>query len=208
MADYGGSTTNPAYRDFTQTPRWLFNALHLEFNFILDVAALPVSALCESYLTPDEDALSVDWGDYIPADERSPWCWCNPPYSDIGPWVVKAMVEQHNGIGTVLLVPQDQSAEWYPGDNASEIRIITGYYDDSGKWKTGRISFVNAETGVEMQGNNKGSMLLVFAPGYRGPCRMQNVSKGDLIRQSEMAKRLGEGMRRLVTDHVECLRAS
>ena len=104
------------------------------------------------------------------------------------------MVEQHNGIGTVLLVPQDQSAEWYPGDNASEVRIITGYYDDSGKWKTGRISFVNAETGVEMQGNNKGSMLLVFAPGYRGPCRMQHVSKGELIRQSEMAKRLGEGM--------------
>ena len=194
MADYGGSTTNPAYRDFTQTPRWLFNALHLEFNFILDVAALPVSALCDRYLTPDIDALSVDWGDYIPADERSPWCWCNPPYSDIGPWVVKAMVEQHNGIGTVLLVPQDQSAEWYPGDNASEVRIITGYYDDSGKWKTGRISFVNAETGVEMQGNNKGSMLLVFAPSYRGPCRMQHVSKGELIRQSEMAKRLGEGM--------------
>ena len=40
--------------------------------------------------------------------------------------------------------------------------------------------------------NNKGSMLLVFAPSYRGPCRMQHVSKGELIRQSEMAKRLGE----------------
>lgn len=188
MADYGGSTTNPAYRDFTQTPRWLFNALHLEFNFILDVAALPVSALCDRFLTPDDDALTVDWGDHIEAEKGSPWCWCNPPYSNIEPWVIKAINEQCNGIGTVMLVPQDQSAEWYPGDAATEVRLITGYYDDGGKWHSGRISFVNAETGVEMKGNNKGSMLLIFAPGYFGPCRVQHVSKGELLRKATKHK--------------------
>ena len=181
MADYGGSTTNPAYRDFTQTPRWLFNALHLEFNFILDVAALPVSALCDRYLTPDEDALSVDWGDYIPADERSPWCWCNPPYSDIGPWVEKAIEQQGRGIGTVMLVPQDTSTEWYPGMRASEVRHITGYHDANGKWRNGRVSFINKATGQEMKGNPKGSMLLIFAPNWRGECRIRDVSKLTLL---------------------------
>lgn len=190
MADYGGSTTNPDYRDMTQTPRWLFDALNRDFCFALDVAALPKSALCARYLTPEIDALAVDWADFLPANKRAAWCWCNPPYSDIGPWVLKAMVEQHHGIGTVMLVPQDQSAEWYPGDNASEVRIITGYYDEDGKWKTGRIAFVNAETGQEMQGNNKGSMLLVFAPGYQGPCRISHVSKGELIRQGQSVAKM------------------
>ncbi len=91
MADYRGSTTPAATRDMTQTPLYLFRALDLEFNFALDAAALPETALCQKYLTPDIDALSVDWGDFISPSVRSPWVWLNPPYSDIGPWVEKAI---------------------------------------------------------------------------------------------------------------------
>ena len=47
MADYRGSTTQTDTRDMTQTPLWLFRALDLEFNFSLDAAALPETALCE-----------------------------------------------------------------------------------------------------------------------------------------------------------------
>ena len=65
MADYRGSTTQTDTRDMTQTPLWLFRALDLEFNFSLDAAALPETALCQKYLTPDIDALNVDWGDFI-----------------------------------------------------------------------------------------------------------------------------------------------
>ncbi len=111
MADYRGSTTQTNTRDMTQTPRYLFRALDLEFNFVLDAAALPETALCEKYLTPDIDALSVDWGDFISPSVRSPWAWLNPPYSDIGPWVEKAIEQQGRGIGTVMLVPQDTSTE-------------------------------------------------------------------------------------------------
>lgn len=67
MADYTGSTTNLAFRDMTQTPLWLFDALNVEFGFQLDVAALPQSALCEKFLTPVIDALTVNWGDFMPA---------------------------------------------------------------------------------------------------------------------------------------------
>lgn len=181
MADYRGSTTPEATRDMTQTPLWLFRAMDLEFNFAIDAAALPETALCEKYLTPDIDALSVDWGDFISPSARAPWAWLNPPYSDIGPWVEKAIEQQGRGIGTVMLVPQDTSTEWYPGMRASEVRHITGYHDANGKWRNGRVSFINKATGEEMKGNHKGSMLLIFAPNWRGECRIRDVSKLTLL---------------------------
>ena len=82
MADYRGSTTPEATRDMTQTPLYLFRALDLEFNFALDAAALPETALCEKYLTPDIDALSVDWGDFISPSVRAAMMKslrCKPP---------------------------------------------------------------------------------------------------------------------------------
>lgn len=181
MADYRGSTTPEATRDMTQTPLYLFRALDLEFNFALDAAALPETALCEKYLTPDIDALSVDWGDFISPSVRSPWAWLNPPYSDIGPWVEKAIEQQGHGIGTVMLVSWGTSIEWYPGMRASEVRHITGYHDANGKWRNGRVSFINKATGEEMKGNPKGSMLLIFAPNWRGECRIRDVSKLTLL---------------------------
>ncbi|HEH9410323.1 TPA: phage N-6-adenine-methyltransferase [Aeromonas salmonicida] len=181
MTDFRGSTTPPETRDMSQTPVWLFNALNREFDFALDAAALPETALCERYLTPDIDALSVQWGDFIHPGKRAPWVWLNPPYSDIGPWVEKAIDQQAKGIGTVMLVPQDTSTEWYPGMRASEVRHITGYHDANGKWRNGRVSFINKTTGEEMKGNPKGSMFLIFAPGWRGECRIRDVSKLTLL---------------------------
>ncbi|MGY3945493.1 phage N-6-adenine-methyltransferase [Aeromonas tecta] len=181
MTDYLGSTTSVEHRDCTMTPLYLFRALDREFQFILDAAALPETALCQKYLTPDIDSLSVDWGDFISPSARAPWAWLNPPYSDIGPWVAKAIEQQGKGIGTVMLVPQDTSTEWYPGERASEVRHITGYHDDNGRWRNGRVSFINKATGEEMKGNPKGSMLLIFAPGWRGEYRIRDVSKLTLL---------------------------
>jgi phage N-6-adenine-methyltransferase len=181
MADYQGSTTNPAYRDMTQTPRWLYEALNAEFNFCLDAAALPETALHSNYLTPDIDALSVSWGYYIPADVRNPFVWLNPPYSDIGPWIKKCLKEKECGIGSVVLIPEDSSANWWPGDDCSEIRRIVGYYNEKGKFCSGRIHFINAETGEEMKGNPKGSNLLIFIPGCKYHIGTKHVSKGELL---------------------------
>lgn len=186
MPDYRGSTTPEAYRDMTQTPTEIFRALDGEFHFALDAAALPETALCERFLTPDIDALSVDWGDFISPSIRAPWAWLNPPYSDIGSWVEKAIEQSKRGIGTVMLVPQDTSAEWYPAGNVSEVRHITGCHDERGKWRNGRINFVNKATGEIMKGNPKGSMLLIFAPNWRGECRIIDVSKQSLLQSGQL----------------------
>ncbi|MGL5948768.1 MAG: phage N-6-adenine-methyltransferase [Aeromonas sp.] len=182
MADFRGSTTELAFRDCSMTPRWLFRALDAEFNFCLDAAALPSSALCQRYLTPQDDALHQDWRDFIPAGELAPWAWLNPPYSRIKPWVEKAIAMRDLGIATVMLVPQDTTAKWYPTAQASEVRHITGGRNEHGHFVSGRVNFLDYSTGQEMKGNPKGSMLLIFRPRDRS-MRITDTSKLDLMRQ-------------------------
>jgi phage N-6-adenine-methyltransferase len=63
-----------------------FAPLHRRFRFTIDAAASPSNAKLERYWTVEDDALTQPW-----AGER---VWCNPPYSDIAPWVRKASVER------------------------------------------------------------------------------------------------------------------
>lgn len=68
------------------TPPELFGPLAERFGgFTLDVAAAPHNAKCERFFTIEDDGLAQSW-----AGER---VWCNPPYSDIRPWVEKAWAE-------------------------------------------------------------------------------------------------------------------
>lgn len=83
MTDFGGSKTPKNERDYWQTPIEIFNALDREFGFWLDAAASESNALCAHYLTEMDDSLNSEWTSYGAI-------WCNPPYSDIGPWVEKA----------------------------------------------------------------------------------------------------------------------
>jgi phage N-6-adenine-methyltransferase len=69
----------------------VFGPLHERFGFTVDVAAAPHNAKCERFYSIEQDGLAQDW-----AGER---VWCNPPYSDIAPWVVKA-----NGSSAALVV--------------------------------------------------------------------------------------------------------
>ncbi|HFT1678526.1 TPA: DNA N-6-adenine-methyltransferase, partial [Providencia stuartii] len=66
----------------------------------------------------------------------------------------------------VMLVPADTSVGWYESalETVDEVRQITG----------GRISFINAETKKSVNGNNKGSMLLIWRP-YITPRRIINT---------------------------------
>jgi len=55
-----------------ETPWGLFNALDAEFNFTVDVCAEEHNAKLAHFFSPEDDGLSVDWGNHI--------CWMNPPY--------------------------------------------------------------------------------------------------------------------------------
>ncbi|MEQ2025369.1 phage N-6-adenine-methyltransferase [Xenorhabdus szentirmaii] len=167
MSDFGGSNTPKEFRDLWQTPQPLFEALDLEFGFYLDAAAADSNALCTHYLTERDNALECDWVSYSSI-------WCNPPYSDIGPWVNKAAIECRKQCQTiVMLVPSDTSVGWFKLalETVDEVRLITG----------GRISFINAETQKPVNGNNKGSLLLIWRPFITPRATITTVERDYLL---------------------------
>jgi phage N-6-adenine-methyltransferase len=146
----GKNTENKSFtaaeiKDLWQTPVEIFNQLNKEFNFDCDVAASEANHLCEKYFTESDDALINSWGKVN---------WCNPPYSDITPWVREAIGEHLRcEKTTVMLVPADTSVKWFKlaYESCNEVRFISG-----------RISFINADTQKPVNGNNKGSVLFIW----------------------------------------------
>jgi phage N-6-adenine-methyltransferase len=59
-----------------------FMELDARFHFTLDVAASEHNAKCSFFYDQEADGLASSW-----SGER---VWCNPPYSNIRPWVAKA----------------------------------------------------------------------------------------------------------------------
>jgi len=167
MSGFHGSTTPVEIRNFWRTPDWLHNPLDLEFDFGVDVAASADNTrVKDAFITKEMNALSDDiqWIDYVHPDKPAT-AWCNPPYDDIYPWMVKAEYEaRFNKLTTVLLVPNTPDAAWWPR-GASEIRFLTGFHRPGNLRNiSGRVCFVRADTGEVQRGQNKGSVLIIFAP--------------------------------------------
>lgn len=143
---YNGSNTPQAIRDLWRTPQAIFDYYDRRFNFSRDVAASKDNALCESFFTQEYNALDHIWG-------RTNWC--NPPFSDVTPWIKKAIEEASHLRITVMLLPADSSVKWFKlaFDNCTECHLISG-----------RLAFINEETGRPVSGNNKGSVVFVFDP--------------------------------------------
>ncbi|MDF7681890.1 phage N-6-adenine-methyltransferase [Enterobacteriaceae bacterium ESL0689] len=167
---FGGSNTPTPLRNLWQTPLEIFAALNAEFIFQLDAAAAVDNALCHKFITAEQNTLITPWSDYL----ETGYVWLNPPYSNIAPFIRKAAEENKNHqIGTVALLPADTSVGWFREaiQTASEVRFITG----------GRLSFINPETGKPVNGNNKGSLLVIWHPYPRTHCRFTTVERDELM---------------------------
>ena len=108
--------------DLWETPSELFEELNKEFNFNVDVCALPQNAKCKTFYTPEDDGLSKKWVGPV---------WCKPPYGrTISEWVKKANEEQKNGNTVVMLLPARTDTKWFHeyiyNKNKVEIRFIKG----------------------------------------------------------------------------------
>jgi len=71
-------------------------------------------------------------------------------------WAGQLPLGCRKGIGTVMLVPADTSVGWFSlaRGSCTEVRFIID----------GRLSFIRADTGKPVSGNNKGSLLLIWNP--------------------------------------------
>ncbi len=157
MTDYINSDLSANDKNSWATPDWLYLALNQEFNFHLDACASESNAKNVNFITKEMNALTMEnwkdvWSGYKTLANR--FAWINPPYSRgmIDAFIKKAYEQCVNHkINSVLLVPATADAGWWP-KNATEIRFITG----------GRISFQHPITGKAINGNTKGSALIIF----------------------------------------------
>ena len=142
-----------------QTPKALFANLEREFQFTLDVCALPWNAQCKSFYTPADDGLALPWPGV---------CWCNPPFGGriIGHWVKRAYEQAQLGSTVVVLLPFNGASDvdwWHRfALRSSELRYFRG-----------RPSFVNAEG----RKTSMRTMLLVFRPYCGGPPVVSSVDR-------------------------------
>ncbi|MGQ0285833.1 phage N-6-adenine-methyltransferase [Pasteurellaceae bacterium 22721_9_1] len=154
-------------KDSYRTPRYVFNWLEHRFAwFHFDGCASKSNSLCERWIGTGsefaEDFLAENLSDKLSEhwNIKSFRIFVNPPYSNPLPFVQRAATLMREGHLVVMLLPADKSTKWYKviQDNATEVIDIIG----------GRINFLHPETGEEVKGNNKGSMVAVFDPFMQG----------------------------------------
>lgn len=122
--------------DDRQTDPEVFAGFREEFDFTIDVAALPHNTKMPRYYTPGDDGLARSW-----SGER---VWCNPPYSDIRPWVEKAHREIFAGKAdrVVMLVPANRTEQAWWQDLVEGQRSKGGLF--SVQFLRGRMRFIAA----------------------------------------------------------------
>jgi len=88
------------------------------------------------------DGLNIDWKELN---------YVNPPYSDVTPWIEKALRERERGCRTIMLLKVDPSTRWYKLLIESDVHIA--YFNE-------RLKFVHQKNGEFNSSNNFCSMLV------------------------------------------------
>ena len=136
-----------------ETPKDLFDKLDAEFNFDIDVCALPSNAKCTTFFTPEQDGLKQKWKGV---------CWMNPPYGrKIGAWMRKAL---GSNTTVVCLVPARTDTKWWHdyAMKASEIRFVKG-----------RLKFGNSKNSAPFP-----SAIIVFRKDNNENIKVTSFEKG------------------------------
>lgn len=162
---WNGTTTPDSIRDLWSTPQWLFDYLDNRYGpFDIDAAASAQSAKCAVFYDESADAFAQE----PPVGSR---VFINPPFSDLAPWIeLASRWKKERKCQVTIIIPHDISTAWAASAiiNATEIINVMGGPDDKGKFRSGRIAFVNALTGKEVRNNNKGTLICHFDP--KGNC--------------------------------------
>lgn len=116
-------------------------------EFAIDLAANKDNAKAHQFYSEDDDALIQGW-------IFNEWCWCNPPYSDIEPWVTKAAIESQKGAKVAMLLPASVGSNWWA-------KYVSGYAYET--FLNGRIRFVGHKSPYP-----KDLVMLLYAPFLRG----------------------------------------
>lgn len=99
------------WRDEWGTPDSVFKPLNALFKFNLDPCGSEFSHKCDIWISKEQNGLKAHWR-VGPEKTRA---FVNPPYSNIMPWVQKALHEADEyGTLSVLLLPVRTDNDWWP----------------------------------------------------------------------------------------------
>lgn len=137
-------------------PADYFANLNGRFNLTIDVAASLENAKLDRYYTESDSAFDHPWhGERV---------YCNPPYSNIGPWIEKAHSEVAAKIIVMLLPANRTEQKWWQ-------ELVEPYRDKAGsalrvEFLPGRLRFL--KPGQKEIGPNErppfGCCLLIWKP--------------------------------------------
>lgn len=163
MASQQQSSNTPVEaKDEWRTPLFVFNWANKIYEFDIDLAASKDNHLLAFHITQEVDALQASW------IARGATGWCNPPYSDIDPWLSKAVDEANQGFTSVFLIPTPNGEDRYGAhvfDVASDVIFITG-----------RLAFLRPD-GTPVSGNTRGSCFVVYRGFDLGITRYRHVMR-------------------------------
>lgn len=106
------TSMNPHFSNNHQnwaTPWELFRQIDSKYGpCTLDVCAMPETAKCDAFFTPEQDGLRQEWHGV---------CWMNPPYGrDISRWLQKVWLEVYtleNAVRAICLLPARTDTKWW-----------------------------------------------------------------------------------------------
>lgn len=116
------------------TPDKVFDPLNAEFWFTLDAAANATNAKVPHYCSLQNSGLDWTW-----AGHR---VWCNPPYSNIKDWVLKARHETAWGCPLVaMLLPANRTEQGWWQDHIEPHRDGRGNGNVETRFYRSRFNF-------------------------------------------------------------------
>jgi phage N-6-adenine-methyltransferase len=137
------------------TPAVLWDPLMERFGFTIDVAASRHNTKLPRFFTLEDDGLAQRW-----AGER---VWCNPPYSNIRPWIEKAWREWGDADLIVMLLPANRTEQTWWQELVEPLRDGDLHVE----FLAGRVKFDMPEGSLAERGHCPpfGSCLLIWGPG-------------------------------------------
>lgn len=125
----------PTADDRATDPRE-FAVFDQRFRFSIDVCAEAHNAKLPRFYSPADDGLAQSW--------RGERVWCNPPYSDIEPWLEKAWIEWRDGAELiVMLLPANRTEQGWWQRQVEPHRDIGG--DLRVEFLRGRMRFIRSD---------------------------------------------------------------
>jgi len=157
-------------KDVWETPVWLYGGIGERVGgFDLDPCAGPETEIAATNwsIQRGQDGLDREWfGDV----------WVNPPFSEKGRWLDKAVAEYEAGRADRVFVVTPDSTDvksWFHGTIVPHATYVW--------FSEGRISYVDPETGEPSGHPSFGTAVSVFADGLPAECRRWFDDHGWLV---------------------------